>query len=166
MERGRSARTTHVARVTSLPHEPSHKEPWLQAFREIVGSIVILESPLSVVSLAHLLQVPQTQVQHWLKGLHSVLSITSREDAPVRLLHLSFREFLVDPQKQGKSLFWVNEKSTHKKHTSRCLELMSVPSGLRRNMCNLSGPGVPRIEIDKGTITSSLSPDLQYACRY
>jgi hypothetical protein len=24
MERGRSARTTHVARVTSLPHEPSH----------------------------------------------------------------------------------------------------------------------------------------------
>jgi hypothetical protein len=27
MERGRSARTTHVARVTSLPHEPSHNEP-------------------------------------------------------------------------------------------------------------------------------------------
>jgi hypothetical protein len=25
MERGRSARTTHVARVTSLPHEPSHE---------------------------------------------------------------------------------------------------------------------------------------------
>jgi hypothetical protein len=26
MERGRNARTTHVARVTSLPHEPSHSE--------------------------------------------------------------------------------------------------------------------------------------------
>jgi hypothetical protein len=27
MERGRNARTTHVARVTSLPHEPSHQLP-------------------------------------------------------------------------------------------------------------------------------------------
>jgi hypothetical protein len=30
MERGRSARTTHVARVTSLPHEPSHLPPNLR----------------------------------------------------------------------------------------------------------------------------------------
>ncbi|KAF2464171.1 uncharacterized protein BDR25DRAFT_319434 [Lindgomyces ingoldianus] len=35
------------------------KEAWLHAFQRIVGSIVILESPLSIKSLAHLLQVPQ-----------------------------------------------------------------------------------------------------------
>jgi hypothetical protein len=29
MERGRSARTTHVAHVTSLPHEPSHRSSHL-----------------------------------------------------------------------------------------------------------------------------------------
>jgi hypothetical protein len=34
------------------------------------------------------------------------------------------------------------------------------------NYAKLSVPGVLRIEIDEGTITSSLSPDLQYACRY
>jgi hypothetical protein len=34
MERGRSARTTHVARVTSLPHEPS------QTLIEVVGDNV------------------------------------------------------------------------------------------------------------------------------
>ena len=33
-------------------------------------------------------------------------------------------------------------------------------------MCGLSGPGVLRSEIDEQTVASSLSPDLQYACRY
>jgi hypothetical protein len=43
---------------------------------------------------------------------------------------------------------------------------MSGLSGLRQNMCNLSGPGVLRSEIEEGTVARSLSPDLQYACRY
>jgi hypothetical protein len=60
----------------------------------------------------------------------------------------------------------VDEKSTHQKLASHCLELMSGPSGLRQNICSLSGPGVLRSEIDDGTISSSLSPKLQYACRY
>jgi hypothetical protein len=107
--------------------ETRDKEPWLQAFRELAGSIVLLESPLSIVSLSRLLQIPQRQVQLRLKGLHSVLSIPSKEDVPVRLLHLSFREFLVDPQKQGKSLFWVDEKahtrSLHLVALNLCLDL-------------------------------------------
>ncbi|KAH8701386.1 WD40-repeat-containing domain protein, partial [Phaeosphaeriaceae sp. PMI808] len=129
-------------------------------------SIVVLESPLSIISLACLLQVPQEEVKCQLDSLHSVLSVPNSEDVPIRLLHLSFREFLIDPQKQGKSPFWVDERSTHKKLASRCLELMSEPSGLRQDMCSLSGPGVLRSEIDEGTVASSLSPDLQYACRY
>jgi Mrp family chromosome partitioning ATPase len=146
--------------------EEDEKEAWLQAFREVVGSVVLLESPLSAVSLARLLQVSREEIQCRLDSLHSVLSVPENKDAPVRLLHLSFREFLVDPQKQGKSLFWVDEKSTHKKLASRCLELMSGPSGLHQDMCSLSESGVLRSEIDEGTIASSLSPDLQYACRY
>ncbi|KAF2023166.1 hypothetical protein EK21DRAFT_81505, partial [Setomelanomma holmii] len=34
------------------------------------------------------------------------------------------------------------------------------------DMCSLSRPGVLRSEIDNGTIASSLSPELQHACRY
>ncbi|CAN9182844.1 unnamed protein product [Alternaria alternata] len=146
--------------------EEDEKEAWLQTFREVVGSVVVLESPLSAVSLARLLQVPQEEIQCQLDSLHSVLSIPDSKDAPVRILHLSFREFLVDPKKQGTSPFWVDEKSTYKKLASRCLELMSRPSGLHQDMCSLSEPGVLRSEIDEGRITSSLSPDLQYACRY
>jgi hypothetical protein len=146
--------------------EEDEKETWLQAFREVVGSVVVLESPLSAASLARLLQVPEEELQCQLDSLHSVLSVPNSEDASVRLLHLSFRDFLVDPQRQGKSVFWVDEKSTHKKIASHCLELMSGPNRLRQNIGNLTGPGVLRTEIDDGTIVSHLSPDLQYACRY
>jgi hypothetical protein len=146
--------------------EKRDKEPWLKAFRELIGSIVILESPLSIVPLARLLRVRQTQVRHQLKGLHSVLHVPDTRDAPIRPLHLSFREFLIDPQKERQSQFWVDEKSTHKKLAACCLELMSGLSGLRQDICGLEGPGVLRSEIDNGVVASSLPPELQYACRY
>jgi hypothetical protein len=146
--------------------EKDQKEEWLHAFKDVVGSIAILESPLSITSLASLLQVLQEGIKDQLSFLHSVLSIPKSKDIPVRLLHLSFREFLVNTQEQEKTRFWVDKKSTHQKLASRCLELMSGPGGLRQDMCSLSEPGVLRSEIDKGTIASSLSPELQYACRY
>lgn len=84
-------------------------------FRKIVGSIIVLESLFSIVSLARLLSISTEDVNCRLDLLHSVLSIAVDEDIPVRLLHLSFRDFLVDPQKRGKSPFWVDERKTHER---------------------------------------------------
>jgi hypothetical protein len=42
-----------------LEQEEEDKELWLHAFREVVGSIVALESPLSIAPLARLLRVSQ-----------------------------------------------------------------------------------------------------------
>jgi hypothetical protein len=85
---------------------------------------------------------------------------------PVRLLHLSFRDFLLDPQKRGKSPFWVDERETHERLASKCLQLMSSPKGLKQNMCNLTRPGTLRSEIDSRTIDDGLPPEMRYACRY
>ena len=146
--------------------EEEDKEAWLREFQELVGGIIVVESPLSITSLACLLEIPQKQIRCRLDSLHSVLSVPDSEDVPVRLLHLSFRDFLVNPRKQGKSLFWVNEKETHDRLANQCIKLMSSPNGLRQNMCNLLTPGALRSEIDERTITSGLLPEVQYACRY
>jgi len=37
--------------------------------------------------------------------LYSILSIPINENMPVKLLYLSFYNFLVDPRKRGKSLY-------------------------------------------------------------
>jgi hypothetical protein len=149
-----------------LNEQKDEKEEWLNKFKEVVGSIVVLESLLSITSLACLLQISREEAKCRLDSLHSVLSIPNSEDVPIKLQHLSFREFLVDPQKQGRNPFWVDEKSTHNKLPSRCLELMSGPSGLRQDVCGLLGPEVLRSEIDDETVARNLSPELQYACRY
>ena len=142
------------------------KERRTSEFREVVGSIVVLESPLSIVSLAHLLNIPKEDISCRLDLLHSVLNIPVDEDMPIRLLHLSFRDFLLHTQKREKSPFWVDEKETHERLARKCLQLLSSPKGLRQNMCNQTRPGTLRSEIDNQVIDNALSREVQYACRY
>ena len=167
---------THVSKLdrTYLPilsqlfddEDEADKQRTTSEFRDIVGSIVVLESPLSISSLAHFFQISKEDVRCRLDSLHSVLSIPDSEDLPVRLLHLSFRDFLIDPLKKGKSPFWVDKRETHERLASKCLKLLSSPEGLRQNMCKLLNPGTLRSEIDEQTIAIYLPPELQYACRY
>ena len=142
------------------------KERQTGEFRDVVGSIILLESPLSIPSLAHLLDIPREDISCRLDSLHSVLNIPVDEDLPVRLLHLSFRDFLLDIQKCGKNPFWINEKETHKSLASKCLQLLSSPKGLRQNMCSLASPGILKSEISYQTMSNALSQEVQYACRY
>jgi hypothetical protein len=81
------------------------KDEVVRKFSEVVGTIVILASPLSTTSLARLLDISKARVDQTLDLLHSVLSIPSNADTPVRLLHLSFGDFLLDTEKRGKHLF-------------------------------------------------------------
>jgi hypothetical protein len=144
----------------------SEKERLAREFREIIGSIVILADPLPTSSLARLLGILEKDVNSRLRFLHSVLSIPSDRDFPVRLLHLSFRDFLLDSEKQGKSEFWfsVHETKTHDMIAIRCLELMR--KCLKKDMCGLELPGKLRHEIDSKTLQDCLPPDVRYACQY
>ena len=147
-------------------HGEREKKKLSLEFRNIVGSIIVLETPLSIISLATLLDFPQEDIRCRLDSLHSVLSIPTDERLPIRLLHLSFREFLLDSQKSGKSLFWVDESEAQQKLATRCLQLMCTSKGLKQNMCKLSSPGSLRNEIDKHLLDETLPAELRYACRY
>jgi nucleoside phosphorylase len=138
----------------------------VQKFKEVVGTIVILASALSTTSLARLLGISKARVDNTLDLLHSVLSIPSNPDTPVRLLHLSFRNFLLDTKKRETNPFWVDEKDAHNKLATRCLELLSTGDNLREDICNLRTPERPRADVDQQTINSHLPPDIQYACQY
>lgn len=136
----------------------------IEEFQYVVGSIILLVNPLSTVSLARLLEISEGVINCRLEFLHSVLSVPTDRQIPVRLLHLSFREFLVDPQKQGKNPFWVNERKTHEIVANKCLKLMS--DSLKENICGLQSPGMLRIEIDHIAINDNLPAEIQYACCY
>jgi hypothetical protein len=141
------------------------KERRIQQFRDIVGSIVILFEPLSTKSLAILLGIPTEVIDRRLHTLHSVLRVPDDQKSPVRLLHLSFRDFLVDIDRKD-SQFWINERDTHMKIAFRCLDLLSNTGCLKEDICSLEKPGTLRADIDEARIEKCLPAEVQYACRY
>ncbi|KAK4220852.1 hypothetical protein QBC38DRAFT_550409, partial [Podospora fimiseda] len=110
----------------------------LTEFRDAVGPIVLLAEPLSVSSLARLLNIPPAALYGKINSLHSVLDIPSDIDAPIRLFHLSFRDFLVDPAKRTNG-FWIDETKYHNILAERCIQLMQ--QHLKKDICGLQAPG-------------------------
>jgi hypothetical protein len=135
-------------------------------FREVVGTIVVLVDPLSVVSLASLLTISEEDINDRIRSLHSVLNVPTNNDAPVKPFHLSFREYLLDPRNCGRSTLRVDERETHRMIATKCIELLSGPQGLAEDMCDLKSPGKLRAEMNKQTIDKRLPAHVQYACRY
>ncbi|KAM5350179.1 hypothetical protein ACJ41O_006684 [Fusarium nematophilum] len=146
--------------VVGLPTR--QREKALQEFRVIVGSIVILASPLSTCALAQMLSVSKDTIDDRLDLLHSVLNIPLSSSSPVRLLHLSFRDFLVDAEKRGKNPFWVDEKHSHEKMAANCLRVMN--ERLRTDICDVNAPGTSRSTINSQKVDACLPPEVQYAC--
>jgi hypothetical protein len=133
-------------------------------FKQIVGSIVILFDSLSATALAELLDVPELEVYRTLVRLHSILEVPENQDSLIRLLHPSFREFLLDKQRCKDPQFWVEEEEAHKDLAKRCLRFLS--KSLRRDICGLRVPGALTSEVEKSRVDRYLSVPVRYACRY
>lgn len=147
--------------------DDSEKEEVAARFREIVGSIVALADPLTTHSLSALLEIPQDMIEDQLDLLHSVLQVPATQDDPVRLLHLSFRDYLFNLDKANKSsdsLFSVSETRTHERMAGKCLKLLS--RRLERDICDLGQQDFPRADIEGRTLDAKVAPEVQYACRY
>jgi len=150
------------ADIADLP-----KQKLEERFRLIVGTIVLLEEPLSALSLSGLLAVNKNDINGLLSMLHSVLHIPTDQEVPVRLLHLSFRDFLIDPATRPRTMFAVSCAETHEMMAIKCLNLMmDSKKGLRENFCDLDSVGTLRNDISDEKVLSCLSPELRYACRH
>ncbi|GMG38397.1 unnamed protein product [Aspergillus oryzae] len=132
----------------------------LQEFQDTVGVIILLAVPLSINTLSSFLGIEVDQISNRLDSFRSVLSIPSDEKQPVRILHLSFPEFLV----QTTTKFRVDAPAKHKDIANSCLRTMRRL--LRRDICTLADPGARRAEIDPLDIYKCLPSELQYSCRY
>lgn len=147
--------------------DPDQNEESCTEFRMIIGSIITLAEPLSRKALAQLLHLPDETITRHLRPLYSVLQIPPAMDASIRLLHLSFAEFLTSP-KISKHAFAINSLATHDLLFNKCIELLSRPGsqGLRENICGLKFPGQFRHDLTTAQVEEHLQPETEYACRY
>jgi len=140
------------------------KPQLFQIFRQVVGAIVILFEPLSTTALAKLLEVEKEIASRRIRHLRSILDVKENQESPIRLLHPSFRDFLLDEQRCSDSHFWVNQREAHGEQARNCLRLMSCC--LRRNICGLPTPGTLTTEVESGKVDQHLPAHVQYACQY
>lgn len=139
----------------------------LNEFRSIMGAVITVAEPLSCLSLGHLLNLPPKTIKLRLRELSSVLQIPQLIEAPIRLFHLSFGEYLSSEEIKEKA-FYIDRATAHAELLRRCLTLMSRPSpgGLDENMCQLSYAGELRKNVSRSIIDGRLPAALQYACQY
>ncbi|KAL6364621.1 hypothetical protein LRP88_02024 [Fusarium phalaenopsidis] len=134
----------------------------IEEFRRVVGAIVTLASPLSTITLSRLIDIPQSTIDDRLDMLHSVLSIPKSPNAPVRTLHLSFRDYLVDTATRAQNPFWIDEKAVSRNLARRSFGLMR--DHLKPDICSVQNPGTRRSDMDRKLIDERLPGVVQYAC--
>ncbi|KAF3166228.1 hypothetical protein TWF225_000822 [Orbilia oligospora] len=150
-----------LEQLLASQHE-TERGAFVQEFKDIVGTIINLQDPLSVRTLSQLIQVSDRTIESRLRSLHSVLDVPNDPKMPIRTFHKSFPDFLLDQNLRRKSQLWVDARESHERILDRCLDVMS--NGLKFNICELKSVATPRSEIDDRTIQRCISPELRYAC--
>jgi len=156
--------TTVLKQSVASGYSDHERQELFSMLRQILGSIVILFSPLSTCSLSRLLYTPITEINQTLDDLHSVIDIPLQKMQPLRLHHPSFRDFLLNKDRCVNLNLWVDEKLAHQKLMEHCIQLMST--SLKKDICNAIIPGTFTSEIDRSKVDQALPPELQYACLY
>lgn len=135
-----------------------------ELFGRVVGSLAVLFDSLSPDSLAMMLAEPKGKIMSTLGSLHSVVEVPEQEGRLIRLLHPSFREYLLDPQRCSHTMFRIDAKTAHRQLLDCCLRVMA--DHLYRNMCDLMRPASRVSDIPQSDVDSKVPFAVQYACRY
>ncbi|KAK6539216.1 hypothetical protein TWF694_009457 [Orbilia ellipsospora] len=134
-------------------------------FQDIIGLIILLESPLPLSCLSEISGKSDTQLLCTLDQLRSVLNIPddTHSNSPIQIFHLSFRDFLLDDVNKP-HWFWINSKKAHRNIAKNCILLLART--LRQDMCDLKSPGLYLSDISESLINQNIPLEIQYACRY
>jgi hypothetical protein len=81
-------------------------------FKSVVGSFAVLLDRLPAAALFKMIMLPFDEVSGTLRRLRSVLDVPEDQKLGIRLIHTSFRDYLLD-KKRCPDRFWVNEAEAH-----------------------------------------------------
>ncbi|PYI36163.1 hypothetical protein BP00DRAFT_474846 [Aspergillus indologenus CBS 114.80] len=149
-----------------LTGEADNDEEMSDLFKQVVGCIIVLWQPMSLVDLGDLIPC-QMEDMSWILGqLRSVIEVPQNAHEPVQLVHLSFRDFLLDRARCKNRLFSLHEISLNHVVFEHCLDLMS--RYLRRDICCLREPGIElsQINLESPEIKKRFPGSVRYACIY
>jgi hypothetical protein len=95
-------------------------------FERTIGTIMLLQSPLSTISLAHLLQLEAGDILQALLGIQSIVMIPEDNKGPVRPFHTSLRDFLTARERSRD--FFIDPPMRHLSIATDCLRVVASQS--------------------------------------
>lgn len=133
-------------------------------FPSVLGAILVSKEPVSVSDLESLLGLSSKKINFILSRLRSVLIVPGDANSSIQLLHLSFRDFLLDKTRCQNERFFIDETKAHRRSFESCLKQISGP--LKKDICALQDPGTLFSEIDRDRVTELVPRVVQYGCQY
>ena len=130
----------------------------------VLGAVVFATIPLSSTVIATLLGFDPDDIYPLLSPMSSLLLLSKDIDHPIQPFHMSFPDFIIDPDRCVDKRFCLYPPDQHTNLLFGCLELMNQK--LEQNMCKLTG-GVTNAEVKdlKQRTERYIDKALEYACR-
>lgn len=140
----------------------------------VIQVLVVAPTPVTLEVLSFLLadheilsNASQTETLQFLRedilaDLNSLLLIPRRSAEPIRLVHTSVRDLLVDPERCAQRPYFVDVIPTHHYLAVECLRIME--RDLRENICKLSDLSKSNSQV-QDTVDREVPRGLQYCCR-
>jgi hypothetical protein len=149
--------------VLSEAFEHSGREQ--QEVRDVLASLVLLRENMPVAALADLNGMNEDDCETIVRSLASVVLFDRPSNEPVRPIHLSFSDFLLD-RDRSTDAYVVDVPAHHLRLAESCLRIMN--KCLRKDICRIRDPSLFNTEvIDLGKrLANRVSPQLRYACRF
>jgi hypothetical protein len=135
----------------------------MRRFKSIIGMVMVSREPLSISSLQKL-YCEDGAVGVIIRPLGPLLSGVADETSPVRPLHMSFRDFLIDKDRAGS--FFIDVSEHHRNLALSCFRVMRTE--LRFNICGLKTSYHHNNELmtHHARNESAITAHLSYACRF
>ena len=153
---------TKVLQQAFVNIHPHNTQPYLQ-FQTVVGTVLLIFNPLSINGLSDLLELSTYHIRNSIRSLHSLLLVPEGAEDPIRIIHKSFPDFLMDPHRCEDKRFFVEQGDHHVEILLGCLKLMG--ERLRRNICNLDDYAILS-EVEDLDRKAHIGDALEYACRF
>ncbi|KAG9310836.1 hypothetical protein JVU11DRAFT_8689 [Chiua virens] len=148
---------TILSQLFTLP-QARHK------FRDVMALVLALNEPLSLASLSSLFD-GDSSIRDIIKPLGSLLDGVLNDQKPIRPLHTSFRDFLLDDARS--SLFHVDLLPHHSLRIGRAT-LICMQQMLKFNLCDLKDSRLCNAAVPNLTpqVTKAIPTHLAYSCQY
>jgi hypothetical protein len=156
------------SQILRTAHDASgHADEVDTDLRAVLVTLVLVQQQLPAHELAMIADVDEDQCREYLRHISALLNYEHETNDIVRLMHLSFPDFLSDSHRCfGLSGYVVDLESDHLRIVERCLEHMNRL--LRYDICHIGDPSLLNAEVAdlKDRLTQYISATLRYACRF